>query len=126
MIDQVIAENNAKFCTALAAGDAAAAAAVYSDDARLLAPGSELLSGRHAIEAFWKSGIAAGIRGAELTTISLDHRDDLAVEVGLYTLPIEPNGSEPVVDHGKYVVVHQRTADRTWRWAIDIFNSDAP
>jgi len=122
MIDELIAENNANFSAALAAGDATAVGAVYSDQARLLAPGAELLMGRDAIAAFWKTGIAAGIRGAELTTVSVDHRDDLAVEVGRYALRIQSDGDAPV---GKYVVIHRRGADGIWRWAVDIFNSDA-
>lgn len=75
MIAQLIAESNAKFSAALAARDPAGVAAVYSTDARLLAPGAEVLTGRDAIAAFWKAGIAAGIHGAELTTVSVDHRD---------------------------------------------------
>ncbi len=124
MSEKSIADNNAKFCAALAAGDASAVAAVYAPDAQLLAPGAELITGRDAIENFWKSGIAAGICGCELTTLSVEQRDDLAVEVGRYALRIQPEGSQAVVDLGKCVVVHRRATDGTWQWGIDIFNSN--
>jgi ketosteroid isomerase-like protein len=123
-MQQNIQDNNDAFTAALAAGDAAAVAAVYSDNARLLAPGSELLTGTGAIAGFWNAGIAAGIRGAELTTLTVEERDDLAIEVGRYTLRIQPAGADSVTDTGKYVVVHRRNGSGDWRWDLDIFNSD--
>jgi uncharacterized protein (TIGR02246 family) len=125
-MQQSIQDNNDAFTAALAAGDADAVAAVYSPDARLLAPGSELLTGTEAIASFWKAGIAAGIRGAKLTTLTIEERDDLAIEVGRYALQIQPNGDNPVTDTGKCVVVHRRDQSGNWRWDLDIFNSDTP
>ncbi|MDQ6777237.1 MAG: DUF4440 domain-containing protein [Actinomycetota bacterium] len=125
-MSQHIQDNNDAFTAALAAGDAVAVAVVYSDDARLLAPGSELLAGSDASAGFWKAGIASGIRGAELTTLTIEERHDLAIEVGRYALRIQPNGENPVTDTGKYVVVHTRTPTGDWHWDLDIFNSDCP
>ena len=121
-----IKETNARFTAGLANSDAAAIAAVYTPDARLLAPGSELLTGTQAIAGFWQAGIDAGLRGAELTTLTVDERQDVAIEVGRYTLRIQPNGDNPVTDTGKYVVVHRRDGSGDWRWHLDIFNSDTP
>jgi uncharacterized protein (TIGR02246 family) len=125
-MQQYIQDNNDAFTAALAAGDADAVAAVYSPDARLLAPGSELLTGTDAIASFWKAGINAGIRGAKLTTLTIEERDDLAIEVGRYELRIQPDGADPVTDTGKCVVVHRRNGSGDWRWELDIFNSDTP
>jgi ketosteroid isomerase-like protein len=120
---QHIQADNDAFTAALAAGDANAIAAVYSPNARLLAPDSELLTGTGAIAGYWQAGIAAGIRSAELTTLTIEERDDLAIEVGRYTLQIQPDGGDPVTDTGKYVVVHRRNGTGNWRWDLDIFNS---
>ncbi|MHB8693774.1 MAG: YybH family protein [Solirubrobacteraceae bacterium] len=125
-MQQHIQDNNDAFTAALGAGDATAVAAVYSSDARLLAPGSALLTGTEAITGFWNAGINAGIRGAELTTLTVEERDDVAIEVGRYTLRIHPDGADSVTDHGKYVVVHRRNGSGDWRWELDIFNSDTP
>jgi ketosteroid isomerase-like protein len=124
MIAQIDRTHRA-FCDALAAGDATAIAAVYTADARLLAPGSDLLEGAGAIADFWRAGIAAGIRCAELQTLSVDEHDGLAIEVGRYKLAIEPAGCDRVIDSGKYVVIH-RQVDGGWQWDLDIFNSDRP
>jgi hypothetical protein len=31
-----------------------------------------------------------------------------------------------VVDAGKYVVIHRRQPDGSWRYGVDIFNSSRP
>jgi ketosteroid isomerase-like protein len=120
----IAAANNDGFADAIARGDAAAAAAVYSDDARLLPPGSEALRGRCAAERFWRDGIEAGLCGIELETLGLEQHEGSAYEVGRYVLAFAPTTAEPRIDRGKYVVIHKRQPDGTWRWAIDIFNSD--
>lgn len=119
-----IERGNAAFAAALGKGDAAAIAAVYRHDARLLAPNAPMLAGREAIREFWSAGIAAGINCAELTTVELDVRDDIAVEVGTYVLQIAPTGGDTTTDRGKYVLIHRRDSSGDWRWAVDIFNSD--
>lgn len=120
-----IDQTNRAFCEALAAGDAHAVAAVYTPDTRLLTPGCNLLCGTDQIAGFWGAGIAAGIRGAELHTLTVEEHHGHAIEVGRYSLAIQQVGAAPVIDTGKYVVVHRRDGD-TWRWDVDIFNSDHP
>ncbi|MFQ5962049.1 MAG: YybH family protein, partial [Candidatus Methylomirabilales bacterium] len=53
-------------------------------------------------------------------------KDDLAYEMGAYTLTIQPEGGQAQTDTGKYVVVWTRQADGSWKLAVDIWNSNAP
>jgi uncharacterized protein (TIGR02246 family) len=124
MLREAIEANNQRFAAALTAGDAAGAASLYAGDATLLPPNAEGLKGREAIERFWQGGIAAGISRVDLETLQLEPADGLAIEVGRYTLEIELDRDEPAIEVGKYVVVHKRQPDGSWRWAIDIFNSN--
>lgn len=126
MVREAVEENNRRFAAAMAAGDAAGAASVYADNGALLPPGAEVLRGKDAIERFWQGGIEMGIRGVQLETLELEQEDGLAYEIGRFRLRIEPDGGEPASDVGKYVVVHKRQPDGSWRWAVDIFNSDGP
>lgn len=101
--------------------DAAAAAALYADDAMLLAPSAELIAGRGQIEAYWGAGFVVGLVGIELTPLDVHVVGGVAVEVGRYALTLEGSG-----ETGKYCVLHRRTADGAWRRVVDVFNPDAP
>jgi ketosteroid isomerase-like protein len=126
LLDDAVAATRAAFVAALQGGDAGAAAAVYADTARLLAPSAELIRGRSAIEAFWRTGLEAGIVGVELEALELERNDDVAYELGRYALRLEPLDGGAVVDRGKYALVHERQADGSWKRAVETFNPDAP
>jgi uncharacterized protein (TIGR02246 family) len=124
--DEAIAETRAAFVAALQDGDAAAASALYTDGASLLPPSAELLQGREAIEAFWNAGVEAGVSEVELDALELERDGSLAYEIGLYALRLQAAGGGTVVDRGKYLLVHARQADGTWRRAVEMFNPDTP
>jgi uncharacterized protein (TIGR02246 family) len=111
---------------ALERGDAVAAAALYADDGKLLSPAAELITGRREIEAYWRAGIAFGLSAVELRTIDVEIADGTAVEIGRYVLSLVADSGEPVADCGKYLVLHRRLPDGSWRRAVDVFNPDAP
>jgi ketosteroid isomerase-like protein len=124
MVGEAVAENNRRFAAAAAAGDARAIASVYADEAELLPPNAEALRGQEAIERFWEAGIEMGIRGIELETMQLEQTNGFAYEVGRYKLRFEIDEGPPSVEVGKYVVVHMRYQDGSWRRAVEIFNWD--
>lgn len=111
---------NAAFVKGMEKGDAAALAAVYAPDARVLPPGSPAITGG-AIEQFWQGVLDMGITGGALKTGSLEEREDVAIEEGQYEL----RAGADVIDAGKYVVVHRKQPDGGWRWGLDIWNSDS-
>jgi uncharacterized protein (TIGR02246 family) len=124
--DRSIGRTRAEFVAALRDGDAAAASSLYADDAKLIAPSAELLRGRIAIEAFWRAGLEAGVCDAELESLELGIDEGFAYEIGRYALTLEPADGGSVVDRGTYLLVHERQADGAWRWAVEMFNPDAP
>ena len=120
--DDAIAINRGVFAAALASGDAAAAAALYADDATLVAPASAVLHGRRAIEAFWRTGVQTGIVDVRLDVHQLDRRGDVAFEVGAYALHLTPEDGSPVVDRGRYLIVHHVERDGQWRRVAEMFS----
>jgi len=121
-----IARTKADFVAALQNGDAVAASAVYACDAQLLAPSAELFAGRDVIAAFWQAGVEAGIAGIELEELTLELGESVAWEIGRYALRVEPVEGGPIVDRGKYVLVHKRQRDGAWLRAVESFNPDCP
>jgi len=106
-------------------GDAAAVAALYTEDAILLPPNSKMIRGRQKIEGFWTAAIQMGVKDVVLTTVELSGSDDTVYEVGNCTLKIHPPGKEPIEYKGKYIVIWKRTADG-WKLHRDIWNSNLP
>ena len=121
-IRQAIAAANQNFMDAFKRGDAAAIAALYTVNATLLPPNSQMMKGTDAIQSFWQGAIRMGITEAKLETVEVEARDDMACEIGRYTLTIQ-KGSESMTDVGKYVVVWKNNGG-SWKLHIDIWNSN--
>ena len=116
---------NKQFIEAFNKGDAAAVAAMYSADARLLPPNGPMGEGRQAVQQFWQGAIGAGAKMVSLETLHVESQGNLAFEVGRYTLTAPKTGGGAATDTGKYVVVWEREGGG-WRIAADIWNSDVP
>ena len=102
-------------------GDAAAVAALYTEDAYVLPPGSAMVKGRAAIEAFWRQA-AQQMTDAKLTTLDvLPLGRSAAREIGTVTLKTKSQPPQEVV--GKYVVIWRKVG-RDWKLATDIWNTD--
>jgi len=102
-------------------GDAAPVAALYTEDAYVLPPGSAMVKGRAAIEAFWRQA-AQQMSDAKLTTVDvLPLGRSAAREIGTVTLKTKSQPPQEVV--GKYVVVWRKIG-RDWKLATDIWNTD--
>ena len=121
----IIEANTKQFIEALNKGDAAAVANIYTMDARLLPPNAEMVTGRANIQTFWQAGITAGLKILNLETEHVETQGTLAVEVGRYTSTIPGAGGVTKTDKGKYVVVWKREG-KSWKLAVDIFNTDLP
>ncbi len=116
---------NEEFIAALNGGDAAGIAALYTEDAILLPPNSEMLEGREAVQAFWQGGMDMGIKEGKLETEVVEAQGNAAYEVGKYTLIIEPPGGPTITDKGKYLVVWKRQ-EGSWKLHADMWNTSLP
>ncbi len=123
-VRQEIEEANAKLVEAYNRHDAAAVAALYTDDAKVLPPNNRMVSGKAAIQAFWKGAMEMGVRSVALKAVEVRSDGDLAYEVGSVTLNIKPPGGEARTQTDKYVIVWKRQADGSWKLAVDIWNSN--
>jgi ketosteroid isomerase-like protein len=116
-----IDELKATLVRALEQGDAALAAGLYEPGARLLPPGAPVITGEDAVREFWQRRIDAGSDGGVLETVHRAEYGDVAVEEGRYGR----QAGERLLDSGKYLIVFHRRSDGSWRFATDMWNSDA-
>ena len=126
MVTQGFSDNNRQFEAAIARGDAAGFAAVYTDDGKVMAPDTPIITGREAIQGYWQAILDMGTKGLSLRTLDLDELGDTAVERGAATLDIQIEGGRIVQAEAKFIVVWKRQADGSWKWDTDCFNFDAP
>jgi uncharacterized protein (TIGR02246 family) len=119
--DEVLARNR-RFMEAFDAGDAAAVAALYTEDAVVIPPGSPMIIGRAGIEEFWGGLMKAGVQGVNLETLRLAGSTDLLHEIGRATITLRPPEGETTTQLVKYVVVWERDQAGEWALAVDIWN----
>jgi uncharacterized protein (TIGR02246 family) len=118
-----IEAQNRAFGDAFRAGDAAAVAALYTDDGEVLPPNAPIAAGREALAQFWGGVLATGVAGAVLTTEEVTYAGgDSATEFGSAVLSAKDGSA---ADEAKYAVLWKQTA-AGWRMHRDIWNSNRP
>jgi len=125
-VRQSIEEANVRFGEAARSGDAAVLASLYTEDARILPPNSEMIQGREGIEAFWGGGFQMGIKDIVLTTVEVLGMGDMVCEIGNAQVSIQPEGMDAIEDMAKYLVVWKKGVDGTWKLHVDIWNTSLP
>jgi len=113
------------YSEALLAGDAAAVAALYTEDATELPPHTTMRQGRAAIQEAY-----AGMQPVTTFTIAASVTEgfgNLAYEMGTWSATMEMEGmEEPYRDEGKYLTICEKQADGTWLMKVGSWNSDIP
>lgn len=127
-IESAVQEMAAEFERAVEANDVEAVVAQYTEDAVVLAPGSEMVRGRDGIRAMYTEWLTNDPDAViDLTTESVEVAEsgDLAYEVGTARVSGTGPDGQPYEDAGKYVVVF-RNVGGEWKVEADIWNSDTP
>src|SRR5215831_10145805 len=102
-------------------GDAAAVAALYTENAYVLPPGAEIVKGRPAIETFWRQA-AQQMGDAKLTTLEVQPLGPRAAqEIGIVTLKTKSQPPQQIP--GKYAVLWRKVGGK-WKLATDIWNTN--
>jgi len=116
-----ITARSAEWDAALNAKDVDAIAALYTDDARVLAPNRPMTVGTDGVRAEFGGMIEAGL-SVKLTSIEASVSGGMGHNIGTYALSAGDTG----VDVGKFIETWERGDDGAWRISNDIYNSDNP
>jgi uncharacterized protein (TIGR02246 family) len=107
-------------------GDAAAMAAFYTEDAEVMAPDSEVVRGRDAIEAFFEAASAAARRTGMRRTIQVrqvERSGDLGYLLSTVVLELPPADGQATTRFND-VTVWRLDAGRGWRIVVDSANRE--
>ena len=115
-----------RFQAAYNAGDAAAVAALYTDDAVSLPDHHEAIRGKAAIQQFMQETFAQVTANMTLSAPDTEITGDIAHETGNYTTTITPKrGGTAMTMTGKYLVVLKRQPDGSWKVHHDMDNTNS-
>ncbi len=112
---------NQRLGAAFAQGDATAIAQLYTPQATMFPPGSDIVSGRDGVQRYWAEAIKSGMKLVGLTTVSVDQYGDAAREIGRFAAEVPNPQKQMVKIEGKYVVVWKQM-DGKWMLDSDIWN----
>lgn len=105
------------------AGDAAAVAALYTEDGVVMPPNAGASTGRKTIQAFIEKDLAANKGNTlEVESVESSKSGDLGFARGTWRMK-DPKGN--ILDEGKWVEV-RKMVDGQWRIHRDIWNSSRP
>ena len=114
------------FSAAYVRGDAAAMAALYTEDGVIFPERSAAIAGQDAIRAYWTLGEGARITRHEAVPTEIRVDRDLAYDHGTYEIAGERDGTAWGPSRGKYVIVWRRERGGPWRIHLDMWNAAAP
>ena len=116
-----------QYTEALASGDSAALAAMFTDDAIMMPPNAAALVGKQAIQDMWTGNFELVTYKATIEALETEAAGAWFYSRGTYTLAVTPKaGGEAVEDTGKWMTVSKGMPDGTWKIHRHIWNSDNP
>jgi uncharacterized protein (TIGR02246 family) len=119
-----IGEFNDAAMAASRSKDAAAKAALWTEDTRFLPPGGDVIVGRAGVEAFWQRGFDQGAYDLVLESVEIRSLGDgVAYEIGRSIVRVRTADGSSVEVQGKSLCIFRREADGIWRADVDIFNA---
>jgi len=117
-----------RYQNAFNSGDAAALAALYTDDGITLPEHHAAVQGKAAIQQYFQDMFAQTTARMTLTSPDLKINGNVAYETGSYSMTVMPKaaGAKPMSDNGKYLVVLLKQMDGSWKLYSDMDNTNAP
>lgn len=113
-----VQEMNAAWDAAFNAGDAAAVAEMYAEDAKVVTGDGTVKTGRDEIEALFQSFMDSGFGEHKLSTDTVRAGEDMVYGAGDW----EGVGGDGKTYGGKVVNIYERQDDGTWKTVLHMWN----
>jgi uncharacterized protein (TIGR02246 family) len=113
-----------QFTSAHLAGNWDAFTTILSDDVVFLPPNGTAVEGRQAVVTFLQT--FPKLSAFTATTTDVGGSGDWAYARGTFSYTTAADSGPPMTEQGKFLAIHRREPDGTWRITRDIWNSDLP
>jgi uncharacterized protein (TIGR02246 family) len=115
---------NESVTAAFRSKDAATMASLWTENARFLPPGSEMITGRGRVQAFWQSGFDQGACDLVLESLEIKSlAEGVAYEIGRNIVRVQTTDGSSIDVPAKSLCLFRRESDGVWRADVDIFNA---
>lgn len=121
-IQDIVRANNDTWNAAFNRGDAAAVAALYTDDATVLPHTHDVVSGPGKIQEFWTAVIGAGFKDHSIEMLDVHVDGNLACEIAKWAATGPGEDGRPKSYGGSLVNLYERQADGSWKCRLHIWN----
>ena len=118
----IIQENNDAFMKAHITRDTAILNSMYTKDAKVFAPNSEIITGRATIKAMNLEWINYDIKEARENSTALYGNKEYLIDEGTYYMSF---GTDSIVDKGNYLNVWKQE-DGKWKMFRNMWNTSLP
>jgi len=115
-----------QFAAAYSSGNAAAVAALYTDDGIAMLPNHPAVEGRQAIQTMLEGYFKENSAKIVHTPLETRVLGDWGYERGKAAVTVTPKSGKPVEESIKYLVILKRQPDGSWKVSRDIDNSNNP
>lgn len=114
-----------RYMSAYNAGDAAALAALFADDAISMPDHHAPVEGRAAIESYFRDMFTQYSGNLTVTPGETEVTGDIAHEHGTFSVTLTPKaGGSGMTEDGKYLVILKRSGDGVWLLHHNIGNAN--
>jgi uncharacterized protein (TIGR02246 family) len=114
--------NNDTWNAAFNRGDAAAVAALYTDDATVLPHTHDVISGPGKIKELWTALIGAGCKDHSIEMLDVHVDGNLACEIAKWAASGPGEDGRPQSYGGSLVNLYERQGDGSWKCRLHIWN----
>ncbi len=109
---------NAKWDKALNTGDAAAVAALYAEDGRVVTGDGKIMNGRAEIQGLFQSFVDGGFHEHKIEMIDVKVKGDIAYETAKWS----GVGGDKKTYGGHLVNIYERQSNGDWQAILHIWN----
>lgn len=121
-VKKIIQEKNIQFSEAHITGDTAILNNIFTKDAKVFPPNSDVVIGRSAISSLNSEWVNYGIKEFSEKTTSFYGCEDYLIDEGNYYLRY---GEKNTIDRGKYLNVWKKE-DGEWKMFSNMWNTSMP